>query len=319
MTGVHKILYKKFHAYRWLVKKLRKVVLPGFQGVPIWYFFKFFNQQMANEIITLRASAVAFNFFLALIPSFIFLFTLIPYFPVENLDEQILGFLKEYMPDEAFLTIKSTVKDMVGKRRTGLLSIGFLFSIYFATNGFYSLLDAFNQEQGRPFIQKWLTAFGLMLALSFLLVVGISVYLVTEIILYQVINSEIFIFAPNQYIIQFLQVVTVFGLIFIGVSILYFLGPSTKYRRPKLFSPGSIISSVLMVLTSTGFAFYVENFSQYNKFYGSLGALIVLMIWLYINSIVLIFGFEINESIKLAKRFREKYNRKMPEKQKAIA
>lgn len=312
MSFLHKILYKKFPLYRWVVQFLRTIVLPGFQGVPMWYFLKFFNQQMANEVVTLRGSAVAFNFFLALIPSFIFFFTLIPYFPIENLDQQVMELLKGYMPDSAFITIESTVKDILNQRRTGLLSLGFLFTIYFATNGFYSLLDAFNQEQGRPFVTKWLTAFGLMLALAFLFLVGIVVYLVSEIILYQVINLEIFIYAPNYFVIQLFQILIVFGLIFLAVSILYFLGPSQRHRRPQLFSPGSIVASILMVLTSIGFAFYVENFSQYNKFYGSLGALIVLMIWLYLNATVLIIGYEINESIKLAKRYREKYKRKTP-------
>ncbi len=309
MTSIHKVFYKKFFVYRWLVNTLRRLVLPGFNGVPLWYFLKFFTNQMMNEVVTLRASAVAFSFFLALVPSFIFLFTLIPYVPIENLDNQIMGMLDEYMPHEAFVTIESTVKDILSSRRTGLLSFGFLFTIYFATNGFYALLDAFNQEKGRPFIQKWLVAFSLMLLLVFLLIIAVSVYLASEILIYQVMNTDYFMYAPNANLIQILQIVVVFGLVFIAVSILYFLGPSDAYRRPGLFSPGSIIASILMVLTSAGFAYYVENFSQYNKFYGSLGALIALMIWLYINAIVLIIGFEINESVKLAKRYREKYNR----------
>ena len=290
---------------------MRQIVLPGFQGVPLWYVIRFFIIQLTNEVVSLRASAVAFNFFLALIPSFIFLFTLIPYFPIEDLDKVIMQFLQEYMPNEAFLTIEHTVRDILVKRRTGLLSIGFLFTIYFATNGIYSLLDAFNQEQGRPFTLKWLTAFILMFSLAFLLIIGISVYIIFEIFLYQMINTSFFQYAPNYYILKLFQILILFATIFIGVSLLYYFGPFRKGHRPSLFSPGSIIASVLMVLTGSGFAYYVDNFSQYNKFYGSLGALIILMIWLYINAMVLIIGYEINQSIMMARQFREDHSRKL--------
>ena len=311
MSDLHKILYKKILPYRKMVNFLRQIVLPGFQGVPMWYVIRFFITQMANEVVSLRASAVAYNFFLALIPSFIFLFTLIPYFPIENIDQVIMMFLKEYMPTEAYKTIEHTVQDILVKRRTGLLSIGFLFTIYFATNGIYSLLDAFNQEQGRPFTLKWLTALGLMVALSFLLVIGTFVYIVFEVLLYQLIDPHFFQYPPNYYIFQSIQILILFAIIFIGVSMLYFFGPYRKENRPPLFSPGSIIATVLMVITGSGFAFYVDNFSQYNKFYGSLGALIILMIWLYINAMVLIIGYEINQSIMMAKQFREDHSRKL--------
>lgn len=304
MENIHKWLYKKSPRYRNTVKFFQKLVLPGFGKVPMWYFLKTFSQQLANEIITVRASAVAFNFFLALIPAMIFLFTLIPYFPVENLDEHVLSLLREFMPESAFVTVRDTVQDILVKRRTGLLSLGFIFTIYFATNGIYSLMDAFNQEDARPFFKKWFIAFGLMLALTILIIVGITVFIVGEIFLSQMLENQVFSNFSNYYFFQLLHIVTVFIIIFMAISLLYFVSPAKK-NRWKLFSPGSIIAATLMVLTSYGFAFYVENFSQYNKFYGSLGALIILMIWLYINSLVLIIGFEINKSIILAQQSKQ--------------
>ena len=311
MVDFHKYFYRKVPLYQRLVNRLRSVVLPGSQGVPLWYVLRFFMVQLSNEVVTLRASAVAFNFFLALVPSLIFLFTLIPYFPINDLENQAMRFLEQYMPDEAFATIEATVRDILVKRRSGLLSFGFLFSIYFATNGVYSLLDAFNQGNSRPFARKWLTAFSLMVSIVFVLLFGVSVYIFFEIGINQLFQHSQFEFSPGYYVYQLLQLLLIFGMIYVSISILYFFGPSQRIFRPPLFSPGSIIATILMLATGYGFAFYVNNFSQYNKFYGSLGALIILMIWLYINAIVLIIGYEINQSILMAKQFRYNHNRKL--------
>jgi membrane protein len=311
MLKVHKFLYRHLPFYQSLINWLRNIVLPGFEGVPLWYVLRFFIIQLNNEVVTLRASAVAFNSFLALVPSLIFLFTLIPYFPIDNLEEQAMLFLESYMPDQAFATIEGTVRDILVQQRTGLLSLGFLFSIYFATNGVYSLLDAFNQGNSRPFAKKWLAAFGLMLSTVVVLLMGISLYIFFELTISQILKSKFINFPPGYYLYQILSLMLIFGIIYINISIVYFFGPSKRIFRPPLFSPGSIVATILMMSTGYAFAFYVNNFSQYNKFYGSLGALIILMIWLYINAIVLIIGFEINQSINMAKNFRYNNKRKI--------
>lgn len=311
MINIHKYFYKHLTIYHKLVNNLRSLVLPGSQGVPLWYIMRFFIVQLSNEIVTLRASAIAFNFFLALIPSLIFLFTLIPYFPIENLEAQAMHFLSQYMPDEAFATIETTVRDILVQRRSGLLSIGFLFTIYFATNGIYALLDAFNQGKARPFIKKWLTSLSLMLGLVSVLLIGVSIYITLELSINEVVKTNYISSKPNLIVYKLLQILIVFLVVYSSISILYFFGPSQKTTRPPLFSPGSIIATVLMLSAGYAFAFYVNNFSQYNKFYGSLGALIILMIWLYINSIVLIIGYEINQSILIAKQFRYNHNRRI--------
>ncbi len=311
MVKVHKYLYRHLPFYQYLVKGLRNVVLPGSQGVPLWYILRFFIIQLNNEVVTLRASAVAFNSFLALVPSLIFLFTLIPHFPIENLEQQAMLFLQKYMPDQAFETIEGTVRDILVEQRTGLLSLGFLFSIYFATSGVYSLLDAFNQGNARPFARKWMTALGLMLSTVVVLLLGVSLYIFFELTISQVLKTNFVTFSSGYYIYQILQVLLIFSIVYLNISIVYFFGPSQRIFRPSLFSPGSIIATILMMSTGYGFAFYVNNFSQYNKFYGSLGALIILMIWIYINAIVLIIGFEINQSIQMAKHFRYNNKRKI--------
>ena len=311
MVNIHKYLYRRLPLYQKTINLLRKVVLPGAQGVPLWYIIRFFTAQLSNEVVTMRASAIAFNLFLALVPSLIFLFTLIPYFPIENLEQEAMNFLSSYMPDQAFATIDTTVRDILVKRRGGLLSFGFLFTVYFATNGIYSLLDAFNQGGARSFAQKWLTALGLMLSTTLVLIVGVSLYVFVEISINEMLETDYFQTAPSYYVYKALQILIVLGVIYISISMLFRFGPSQKNLRPPFFSPGSIIATLLMLATGYGFAFYVDNFSQYNKFYGSLGALIVLMIWFYINAIVLIIGYELNQSILMARQFRHQNRRKL--------
>lgn len=316
MVNIHKYLYRRLPVYQKTINLLRKVVLPGAQGVPLWYIIRFFIAQLSNEAVTMRASAIAFNLFLALVPSMIFLFTLIPYFPIENLEQEVMNFLSSYMPDQAFATIETTVRDILVKQRSGLLSFGFLFTIYFATNGIYSLLDAFNQGRARPFAQKWLTALGLMLSTTSVLLIGISSYIFFQITMVEAAETEYVQSRPSYYIYQIFQLLIIFGMIYISVSILFRFGPSQLALRPPLFSPGSIIATLLMMTTGYGFAFYVDNFSQYNKFYGSLGALIILMIWLYINATVLIVGYELNQSILMARHFRYQNHRKLFDRRK---
>ncbi len=301
MNRIHEYLYNKIAPYRGLIDLLKKIVIPGFGGIPILYVVKFFTTQLVNENVSVRASAIAFNFFLALVPAFISLFTLIPYIPVENLSQEVMAMLRELMPNSAFKTIETTVIDILETQRGGLMSIGFLFTVYFATNGINSLIDSFNRFETRPFWLLWITSFALMLVLISLLVLGIVIFIGGEILLSNLFDTKLFEDDVNKMVLKLFQIVIILLIIFMGVSLLYFFG-SDKESRLSLFSSGAFLATLLILISSYGFAFYVENFSQYNKFYGSLGTLIVLMIWLYITAIVLIIGYELNKSIIMAKK-----------------
>ncbi|PSR04623.1 MAG: hypothetical protein BRD49_05540 [Bacteroidetes bacterium SW_10_40_5] len=257
--------------------------------------------KLVNENVSVRASAIAFNFFLALVPAFISLFTLIPYIPVENLSQEVTAMLRELMPTNTFKTIETTVKEILETRRGGLMSISFLFSIHFATNGISSLIDSFNRDETRPFWLLWVTSFGLMVVLISLLVVGIVTFIGGEFLLNNLFDTQLFEDNVNKLILKLFQIVIILLIIFMGVSLLYFFG-SNKKSRLSLFSYGAYLATLLILISSYGFAFYVENFSQFNKIYGSLGTLIVLNIWLYITATVLIIGYELNKSIIMAKK-----------------
>lgn len=284
-----------------ILKIAKKITLPGFQRLSIFEVSSFFIKGINEGALPMRASAVSFSFFLAMFPTIIFVFTLIPYIPIPNFQDQLLGLLKGFMPGNAYEAMQETIEDIVKNQRGGLLSIGFISAMYFSTNGFNALITAFNNtfhgiEVRKPFHQRLISI--LLVIISTTLILGaISLLIISEYALQKIFTHGEFVY----YIIQFGRWITVFGLFFCLISFAYYLGPSQKARW-KFVSAGSTLATLLMVITSVGFAFYVDHFGNYNKLYGSIGTLIVVLLWLYFNSLVLLLGFDLNASIYQAKK-----------------
>ena len=297
MQKFHLKLYKKFAFYRKLTDALKELVVPGFGGVPLFYILSFFIREIVNEDINIRASAIAFNFFLALFPALIFLFTLIPYMPLEDLHDEIIELFQQLLPENAFLTIVDVLEDILETRRGGLLSFGFLFTLFFATNGIYSLMEAFNRNDPRSFWTKRLIAAGLTVGFSLLLIIGFSLLIFGQFIISNYADFQGGIFMVFMGIGRWLLM---FLIIFLAVSILYYFSAYPR-RSIRLMFPGILLASALSVLAAVGFSFYVENYAQYHYFYGPLGTIIILMLWFYFQSNVLLIGYELNHSILLAR------------------
>jgi membrane protein len=285
-------------------KRAKTFTIPGFHDVPIYYVIKFFFKGIVNGAITTRASAVAFSFYLAIVPSLIFLFTLIPYIPVKDFQFQLLSLLKGIMPDYAFHTIESTLTEVLTLKSGGLLSFGFFAAIFFSHNGVNSLIEAFNATyhtiETRKFIEQHLIAFGLTLLLPILIMVGIILIFFGQQTLNWAIKFGWLKMDITYYLINFGKWVIIIALFFFSISFLYYLAPA-KREKFRFFSVGSSLATFLIVATSLAFSFYVNNFGQYNTFYGSLGGLIVFLLWIYFNAFGLILGFELNASITSAK------------------
>ena len=295
----------RFAPYRALCALLKRIRLPFFERVPLYNIIGFFVQELEQGYITMRASAISFSILLAIFPGIIFLFTLIPFIPIEGLSDSILVFFEQIMPEEAFETVRSTIEDVASVKRGGLLSVGFILAIFFSSNGVFSMMDTFNKtniyfgERGY-FHQRWIA-----LILTFILVLVflscVILLVAGEILIGQLsdrtdIDQSFFIFLVN---------LTQWGvtliLLFLGISFLFWLGPKTQDRW-RFITPGAILATLLLVLTSLGFSYYVENFAQYNKLYGSIGTLVVIMLWVYFNSLMLLIGFELNASIYVNKK-----------------
>ena len=292
--------------YDKLVEWSKSTSLPGFSELPLHTVTVFFLQEIRRESILNKASSLAYNFMLAIFPGIIFLFTLIPYIPIKNFQEKLLEFLSVVIPDDAFNAIETTLEDIIQNQNGGLLSIGFLLATFFATNGMTNLMMAFNKasltKEKRTWLNRRLTALALSIMIILALTIGISVFTgVGVIINYIKSHIEYDLNWFWTFLLKIARWIILFLIYFITVSFLYKFGPSGR-KNWKTFSPGAMIATILAILTFSIFAFYINNFNAYNKLYGSIGTIIVIMIWMYLNSLILLIGFELNASITLSKK-----------------
>ena len=242
---------------------------------------------------------------LALFPATIFLFTLIPYIPIRHFQDNLLTLMSQIMPADAFSAFHDTIIGIVKKKSVGLFSFGFITTLFFATNGVSRLMQAFNkstlQDETRSYLRKRWIALVLTVVISLSLLVAVAILIAGHNVL-NFLESHIASGAHAWIVvIALLRWIVVIVIFFFTVSLLYRYGPAHK-QRWNFLSPGSILATALAVLTSLGFSYYINNFAAYNKVYGSIGTLIVVMIWLYLNSLIILIGFELNASIELSKR-----------------
>lgn len=287
-----------------LIQLSKKIKLNSFYNLSLYDILFFFYKGVKQGAITTRASSLAFNFFLAFFPSIIVLFTLIPYIPIVDLQDTLMELITTILPPHTNEIAFATIYDIINNPRSGLLSIGFILTIFFATNGVNSLIEAFNSSyhinESRSIIQQRLLSLGITFLLSCILMITILLIMFSKTVVNYLITAEIIENKSIEYIL-FGKWMVIIIMLFVGISIIYHFGPTIK-KKFKLFTPGSIISTCLIIVTSSFFNYYISNFAEYNKVYGSIGTLIIILLWMYINSIILLIGFELNASIFNAKK-----------------
>jgi len=298
-------MISKFKQLRIFVRYTKKIVIPGFDGLPLYKVALFFFKGLKNGSINTRASSVSFSFFLATFPTIIVFFTLIPYIPVDHFQENVFILIKNLIPEKAFSIVEQTLKDIITRPRGGLLSLTFLLAVYFATNGVNSIIEAFHDTvhdvKKRSFIKQYLVSIALVFILSLILITGVLLITIGPVVLKFLVSHGLLISSFAVFIFQLVKWIVILGIFFFGYSFLYYLGPVTK-RQFRFISAGSSLATILTILISAGFNYYVNNFSKYNALYGSIGTLILLMVWIYLNAITVIIGFELNASINEAKK-----------------
>jgi len=289
---------------QFILKIARKIKPIGFAGLSIYDVAIFFWKGLMEGAITTRASSLAFNFFLAFFPSIIVFFTLIPYIPIEGLQDTLMDLLSVVLPPSTNKITFATLDDIINNPRGDLLSIGFVLALYFSTNGINSLIEAFNAsfhiKESRPLIQQRILSLGLTLLLSIMLIIAISSIIFGKLAVNYLTEYELISDNAGE-LILYGKWITILLMLFFGISTLFHLGPALKSKW-KLFTPGSIFATIFIIITSIGFNYYINHFSQYNKVYGSIGTLMIILVWMYFNSIILLTGFELNASISNAKR-----------------
>lgn len=285
-------------------EKIRKLVLPGFDGVPINQVISFVIKGFRKGVLVTRASSIAFNLLLALLPASIFLFTLIPFIPIPNFQQELIRLFENILPSNAFNFLQTTIIDIVTHKSRGLLLFMFIATIVFSTNGIHAVIHAFvvsaHTFKSRSWVNQRKISVVLLLIVIFMISTAGSLVIFGKFAVMRLVALHIIKRQVVLYFLIFLRWLLVVLLLFMAISFLYYFAPAKKTGF-KFFSPGSTLATLLFILTSLGFSAYVNNFGQYNKLYGSVGTLMVILIWLYLNSIAILIGFELNVSIMAAR------------------
>jgi membrane protein len=285
-------------------EKIKQLVLPGFDGVPISHVITFVIKGLRKGVLVTRASSIAFNLLLALLPASIFLFTLIPFIPIPNFQSEVIRLFENILPSNAFHFLEATIVDIVTNKSGGLLLFMFFATVVFSTNGIHAVINAFVVSAHSFKSRSWVNQRKISVVLLIIVVLMISTAGFLVIFGKIAVNRlvEIHLIERNLviYLLIFLKWILIILLLFLAISFLYYLAPARKTGF-RFLSPGSTLATALFILTSLGFSAFVNNFGQYNKLYGSIGTLMVVLVWLYLNSIAILIGFELNVSIIAAR------------------
>ncbi len=280
----------------------KKIVLPGFQGLSAYQVLGFFIQGLQQGRITTRAAAISFRVMLAIPPFLIILLSIIPFIPIADFQENLMTNLSILLPESAFELMEQTLDDLINKKQQTLISISFILLLFYSSNALAAVLDGFSssvhQTRDHGLVMQYIVSLGLMIMLSLMVVIGVALITFSGPVLSYL--REVGVIGDDMVVIlivvaKWVLVVLMFEL---GISLLYRAGHTGKWRA---FNAGATFATVGLIIVSSLFAWFVNNFGSYNKLYGSVGSILVVMLWLYFNNIVLLIGFEINTSIEQAK------------------
>ncbi|HKH62985.1 MAG TPA: YihY/virulence factor BrkB family protein [Flavitalea sp.] len=301
MKKIERIILN-FSVVRFLTNKSKHVILPGFDGLPLYDVIVFFMGQVRKIGLNQRAEAVSFNLLMAVPAATIFLCTLIPYLPgSRDVTEELLYLTKDiFRSGDTYLFVSNFLKDFLMTPRSGLLSLGFILAVYYASNSMMCIMYSFNKSllsaSKRNFFQMRWMAIKLTTVLI-LLIIATIILLITEGKLANMLfhwlrlENKVLIF-----LILSVRWVVIGALIFYSVAIIYKYAPAV-HKRWRLSSPGAIFATILIIITNYAFSFWVNHFSNYNKIYGSIGTILIIMLLIYINALLLLIGYELNVSI----------------------
>lgn len=298
---------KKIKEYFFNLQLVKSVIrgsqhwkLPGFDGVTLYDVVIFFEKQVEKVGLSERAAAISYNFIMAIPPTCLFFFTLIPQLPFVNnqaLQRQIRALITDMIPAPEYnRQIINFIDTFFESSRVGLLSFGFLLLIFFASNGMMGIMRSFNKEyigfQKRTDFQSRLAAIKLTFILLGLLFLTLLLLSLQGFVLRWLGIEQEWLIA----LIKFSRWIFILALVFYAIAFIYKFAPAIP-KKWKLSSPGAILATTLCILATLGFSLFVNNFGKYNALYGSIGTIIVLMTIIYINSLVLLIGYELNISI----------------------
>lgn len=290
----------KIPIYRKLIRFFKTTDIPGLQGLSIYRFFQIYLSGIFKGAFSNRAGSIAFTFFMAIFPFILFILNLLPFVPLEDFQEDFLNFVKDSVPPNTYGAIESIITDILNNSNKNLISSGFFLSIILMANGVNAILGGFqasyhfsNSKLKRSFIRQYLTAIALSLIISFILINAVIAIVISEYAIHtmshQLLVDELILIKIARYIIL------IFLILCVNSMLLKYGTKQTKYL--PFFNAGAVFSTALMIIGSYGFGIYVTKFARYNELYGSIGTILVLMIYIWLICIIILLGFEVNASI----------------------
>ena len=292
-----------------LVFLLQKIKLPWLHGLSLYELIDLYIIGIIEGEISYRAAAIAFSFFMALFPFALFILNLIPYIPIEGFQDDFLGFVHQSVPPTTYDAIYKIINDILHNSHSGLLSTGFVMAIFLMTNGVNAILGGFESSHHfhisfkRKFFKQYFVALGLSIVLSFLLLITVAAIVIFEVFIQKTKIQDVL--SDKIHLIEMGRYGFVVLMILIATSLLFKFGIKHDSKR-RLISIGSVFTTILIIISSYFFGIWVVKFSKYNELYGSIGTLLIVMFYIWINCMILLLGFDLNASINHIKREKQK-------------
>lgn len=285
-----------------LISLVDKIKIPGLEGLSLYDVVEMYVLGIIKGALSSRASAISFSFFMAIFPFLLFILNLIPFVPIQDFQADVFAFIDGILPPQTSDFFNNIIIDIMNNRRGGLLSIVFVLSMFLTTNGvqavFAGFENSYHVEVNRSFFKQYLVSFGVAIILAFLLLTAVGgivffEFFINVLFKNKIIEDALFWITIGKRVFYLMMIV-------LGVGTFYYFG-CTGNLKPKFFSVGLFFTSILLVGTTYLFGIYVEDFSRYNELYGSIGALLILMVYIWLNANILLLGFELNAALRSLK------------------
>ncbi|ETN95920.1 membrane protein [Zhouia amylolytica] len=309
-----------------IVDLLKKIKLPGFEGLSLYDLLEMYLIGIVKGALTYRASAISFSFFMAIFPFLLFVLNLIPYVDdftgvskfvettemvngvrgqgvVSSFENDFKEFIKSLLPEQTVGFFGQIIDDIFNKKGGGLLSSVFFLSIFLMANGINAIFGGFETSYHvritRNVIKQYFVSVAVALMLALMLLFGVAAFVYFEVYVDKYIQEEGLVDAQRA--VSFGRFIFFTIIVYVSSALLYYFG-TAEGKQSKFFSPGALLTTILIIVTTYLFGVYIDNFSKYNELYGVIGALLILMLYIWLNSNVLLLGFELNATLRSLKR-----------------
>lgn len=283
-----------------LVRWSKQITFRKMEGLSLYDILELYIIGIIKGAFSNRAAAIAFSFFMAIFPFLLFLLNLIPYMPLENFQQDFFDFLSDNVPPTTYDAIYGIISDILNNSNKGLLSSGGIIAMFLVANGINSMLGGFQNSYHvtitRSFIRQYFVSMFLGICFSLILLITVALIVVSEVF----IQTFEYWYLDTVTILVWLRYLYLVLMILLCVSLIFKLG-SKQLKNTPFISVGSVLTTLLIIVSSYGFGIYVLQFAKYNELYGSIGTILVLMMYIWLNCMILLLGFELNATINRLK------------------